>query len=372
MRILINCSNLKIGGGLQVAHSFISSLYRFESHEFIVVASSELLERLDTIELPNNCDLINYTLQPSILGVIVGRNSFLSSLVKEKRVDAVFSVFGPTYWRSKVSHLVGYAKPHYIYTSSPYFKLLGFFDRLRLHSLRKLHLYDFKHNSDMLVTENQDVSDRLKAVLLQKKVFTVTNYYNQVFDDESKWRDVDRLPEFEGVTLLTISSNYTHKNLGIIPKVIGSLHSLSLKKDFRFVVTVEKGHLGKSIAPEIERHIVYLGSVKIEQCPWLYSKADMVFLPTLLECFSASYPEAMRMSKPILTSDLDFARGLCGDAALYFDPLDEQNIAETIIRLSNDKDLKDELIKNGKDQLLTFDDYTTRSNKYLTLLTNML
>ncbi len=37
MKILINCSNLKIGGGLQVAHSFISKIKEFDVHSFTIV-----------------------------------------------------------------------------------------------------------------------------------------------------------------------------------------------------------------------------------------------------------------------------------------------------------------------------------------------
>ena len=68
----------------------------------------------------------------------------------------------------------------------------------------------------------------------------------------------------------------------------------------------------------------------VENCPKLYNQADAMFLPTLLETFSASYPEAMKMERPILTSDLDFAKDICGDAALYFNPLDSYDIANKI------------------------------------------
>ena len=51
-----------------------------------------------------------------------------------------------------------------------------------------------------------------------------------------------------------------------------------------------------------------------------------MILPTLLESFSATYIEAMFHGKTILTSDLDFARDVCGEAAFYFDPLNPQSI----------------------------------------------
>ena len=73
--------------------------------------------------------------------------------------------------------------------------------------------------------------------------------------------------------------------------------------------------------------------------PMCTAQSDAMLLPTMLECFSASYPEAMVMKKPVLTSDLSFARSICGNAAIYFNPFDPADIADKIIGLVNDKTL---------------------------------
>src|SRR5690606_5173583 len=99
--------------------------------------------------------------------------------------------------------------------------------------------------------------------------------------------------------------------------------------------------------PEIDNYIVYLGKVSIYQCPSLYQQSDYLFLPTLLECFSASYAEAMKMKNIILTSDLDFAKGICGDAAVYFNPLDEIDIVNRILEIDRNEERQLQLINNG-------------------------
>ena len=65
----------------------------------------------------------------------------------------------------------------------------------------------------------------------------------------------------------------------------------------------------------------------ITECPSLYEQADVMFQPTLLECFSATYPEAMKMQRPIVTTDIEFAHGLCGPAAHYYSPLSAEDAA---------------------------------------------
>ncbi|MCY2930932.1 MAG: hypothetical protein NTV86_15880, partial [Planctomycetota bacterium] len=56
---------------------------------------------------------------------------------------------------------------------------------------------------------------------------------------------------------------------------------------------------------------------------------------------------------PILASDLDFAHGVCGPAAVYFDPWDPGAMKEAILRLKNDPALAGELAAKGAVQLQT-------------------
>ena len=96
-----------------------------------------------------------------------------------------------------------------------------------------------------------------------------------------------------------------------------------------------------------------------------------MMLPTLAECFSSSYPEAMISSLPILTSDLDFARSICGNSALYFDPLDPVDIVSKIIQLYNDSSLRSNLILLGKRRLDHFDSASQRADKILNICQSM-
>ena len=100
---------------------------------------------------------------------------------------------------------------------------------------------------------------------------------------------------------------------------------------FNFVLTLDKNDI--KIAENNSSYVTFLGKVKIQDCPSLYNNCDFMFLPTLLECFSASYCEAMKMELPILTSDLDFARGICEKAAVYFNPMSVKSIAKCFINL---------------------------------------
>jgi glycosyltransferase involved in cell wall biosynthesis len=93
-----------------------------------------------------------------------------------------------------------------------------------------------------------------------------------------------------------------------------------------------------------------------------------MFLPTLLECFSVSYAEAMKMDRVILTSDLPFARNICVDAALYFDPLSPKDIGDMIYKAATDDGLRAQLIHNGRQQLSRFLSPEEKAAAYLKII----
>lgn len=369
MNILINCSNLTVGGGIQVAHSFLNSIKNNKKDNFFIVLSDSLNCQISKLDFPSNFKFFQFKI-PINFNLFRGNVLFLDDIVKKNSVCIVFSIFGPTYWRPKVRHVVGFAKPHYIYTNSPFFKIVSFKQKVLLRLKRFLHLRDFELNSDVLISENEDVSNKLKFLFPHKKVFTVSNFYNQIFDFPEIWDKDLSLPPFDGFTLLTISANYPHKNLSVILDVIRVLKFNNPEFKFRFVLTIERGDLSSALQEDIENYVIFLGKVQVNQVPHLYSQADAVFLPSLLECFSANYPEAMKMKIPIITSNLDFAKSICVNSALYFDPLDAEDIAKKILFLADNEILQFDLTEMGFKRLSAFDNYNSRANKYLEILEN--
>ncbi len=395
MKILINAC-LHIGGGLQVADSFIRELVNYPDNEYIVIISNEVKELLTTevwknrrledwqrpqqnkekqelevnLGFPKNFKFINIQYsKPSFVRVFSARYKPFDGIVEKYKPDVAFTIFGPAYWKPKnIPHICGFAKSQYIYTESPFFKQMTKFNFVKLKIKGLIQKYSFRRDAQIYITENEDVSKKLQKILTKHKIYTVTNYYNQVFDDE-KLQQEFVLPKFNGITLLTITSTYPHKNIKIIKPVAEHLINKYPNFKFRFVVTIDIEIFGYS-KNNLPAWLLPIGKVKIYQCPDLYRQSDFMFLPTLLECFSASYPEAMKMQKPILTSDLPFAHGLCGDAAEYFNPISAEDIAEKIYILANDKEKQKKLIENGLKQLTTFDTYNQRTEKYLNIIKN--
>lgn len=360
--ILINCSNLKNGGGLQVAHSICTQLGKYKHYHFIVVLSTYIRQ----FEIPNgeNCDMVRYNIKNNLATLLLGRDKFLDGLVKELKVDAVLTVFGPSRWRPRCKHLCGFARAQLL-LKNPLQKELPLKERIAY----RIWKWGFKNSSDTFYTENKYISDMLPNLLGNVKVYTVTNYYNQVFDQPENWRSKVKLPAFEGVTMLTVSSIAVHKNLKIMIPISEYLEKRHPDFKFRFVLTCAETAM--PVQDSIKSHFVYVGKVDVAECPNLYEQADIMFMPTLLECFTATYPEAMRMEVPIVTTDLEFAHGLCGDAACYYSSIDATAAAEAIYKVATDKEYSARLVANGKEQLKQFDNYEQRADKLISILEEM-
>lgn len=370
MNILINASNLVKGGGVQVGDAIIRELPAHPEHRYLAVCSEQVASSLGDMKdcLP---DFIRFEAAPPAGKAerLLRKNAFLDRSCREFAADAVFTVFGPSYWRPPVPHLSGFAQGYHLYTDSPFYRIISMSARLRCWILRALHLAMFRRDADVFAVESEDGARRLRRLLPDKRIEVVSNTYNSVFDAPERWREF-KLPEFDGTTMLTISAFYPHKNLSIIRPTAEYLKLKYPNFKFRFVVTLppELFGFGKSDCPE---WLCPIGRVDITQCPSLYQQSDIMFLPTLMEIFSANYPEAMRMGVPIATSDLGFARGLCGNAAVYFDPLSPQSVGDTIYRLAGDPAEQTRLIELGKQRLKTFANSAERASAYLRILESL-
>jgi glycosyltransferase involved in cell wall biosynthesis len=156
--------------------------------------------------------------------------------------------------------------------------------------------------------------------------------------------------------LLYVARYYPHKNIETLVKMFEQ-YSRQLEGVVLFVTLEEAHHpnvravLQKIQEPNLRNRIVNIGAVDQEDLAGFYLHADALVMPTLLESFSATYLEAMAFSCPIITSDRDFAKEICGDAAIYVDPLSTESIYRAVNRILSDTTLAKAMAENGQKRL---------------------
>jgi glycosyltransferase involved in cell wall biosynthesis len=155
---------------------------------------------------------------------------------------------------------------------------------------------------------------------------------------------------------LILTRYYAHKNLERVVEAFDR-HREALR-EVTCVLTIapdqhpRAAELLRTIkARGLEDRIVNLGPLRQDELAATYLACDVLLHPTLLESFSSAYLEAMHFGRPILTSDLDFAHEVCGDAAEYFDPWRADAIKDALLALRDRPERRAELVERGRSRL---------------------
>lgn len=99
------------------------------------------------------------------------------------------------------------------------------------------------------------------------------------------------------------------------------------------------------------KNITFTGFVDDQELNWLYRNCSAYIFPSLSEGFGLPGLEAMGCGAPVVSSNATCLPEVYGDAALYFDPLDTNDIARAIDEVLSNKKLRDELVIKGYKQV---------------------
>lgn len=98
------------------------------------------------------------------------------------------------------------------------------------------------------------------------------------------------------------------------------------------------------------KSVYFTGFVSEGQLRWLYENTVAYVFPSLSEGFGLPGLEAMVHGAPVVSSSATCLPEIYGEAAIYFDPLDINDMAEKINNVLNDTKLHDRLVKLGYKQ----------------------
>ena len=103
------------------------------------------------------------------------------------------------------------------------------------------------------------------------------------------------------------------------------------------------------------QHVVrHLGYVSREDVVGLYAGCRLLVFPSLFEGFGLPLLEAMHFGAPVACSSVGSLPEVGGDAVLYFDPLEAEQIAKAITACLEDERLRGRLIAAGRKQARRF------------------
>lgn len=373
--ILINGINNSSAGGKTILLNFVHSLLDYVSeYKFLVFAPEVLKKDFQGIMEVKQVDFV-FVKKPNIIDSLYWYLYGFSKIIINNDVSLVVN-FGDIPIRNpKCNQIFYFDWAHAIYPESEVWSKFSF--RTKFSKKMKLYLFKklFKFN-DHIITQTKTATDRLKK-LYPPKSYTVLNNPVSAISEDIEEEPVKIFLDNSYFHLLILSRYYEHKNLeSIIPL---AKEILRTNEKVRILITLERSHgikarrfLNRLKSNNLEGIIFNLGEVNLSQIKYLYRKIDALYMPTLLESFSGTYIEAMYFRKPILTTDIDFAREICGDGAIYFRPFDTVQQLNAIRSVVGNSDLIKRLTKNQTKQLENFIDWNTKTHRILEVVKSIL
>lgn len=144
--------------------------------------------------------------------------------------------------------------------------------------------------------------------------------------------------------LLFVSNLLPHKNCAVLVEAFRKLKI----PDLGLVI------VGKGEKKEGDPLIFWLGKIPDADLSSLYKEAELFVFPSLYEGFGLPPLEAMLCGCPTLVSSAGSIPEICGDASLYFNPLDVDELTKKITKVVGNQVLKSELISKGRERAKKF------------------
>lgn len=365
IRILINFSTLKKGGGQNVALNFLNSFEKYRNFYdvyFICALGSNIESYLH--QHYNNRKILSLSQNP--LKRMWGEITKGSFFCKENDIDIIYTYFGFGLFPRSIPQVIGSADSNLFFPEINFWsqysglKLLGkeLIDRYRVYGLKRC---------DGIIFETELLERKCHELFAVKALTkTIKPSINVTFD-----KDVYILPNiYKSPKALLLCSWQLNKNIMIIPEVAAELKRHNF--EFQFVITAPLDESEFHILFEnkvknlcVEKYINIIGPVEKRYLASLYQQIDIVVLLSKLESFSNNIIEAWTYSRALLVADEPWARDICKAGAYYVDRDNVEGIAAALIELSSNKDKYKKIVDGAVKILQTYPDIDEKTRQEL-------
>ncbi len=254
-------------------------------------------------------------------------------------------------------HDVMYALPKSVLPQSPsLYQRLGrlYYHLFALQAVKRATcvMTDSEHS-------RRDVAQILHAPVDRiRVVYASGNPMCRRFKDRPPNDEVKQRNAIKGRYLLALGALDPRKNtLGVIQSLASfrKISALPIQLVIAGLAQDAKNRFSRVVAEMgLQDQVVLLGFVSEQELVTLYSGADVFVYPSLYEGFGMPVLEAMACGTPVITSSVGSIPEAAGNAALFIDPHQPEEIAHAILRVISDVALRERMIEQGLVQAQRF------------------
>lgn len=340
----------RVGSG-EYCFELLLSLNRIDKKNNYII----YLPQRPTIDLPKESASWRYKIvRPRRMWMLVGL-----SLEFFFRLSCPDVFFSPTHYAPIISP----KKSVISILDVSYIRYPQLFKKSDLNQLTKWTRYSVRKASKIFTISQASKDDIIKEYGIAADRIAVT--YPGIREESSikykllSMEDIAKKYGIRGDYILFVGTLQPRKN---VTRLVEAFSKLKNKK-INLVIVGKKGWLYEEIleAPDkfhVKDRVKFLDFVSDEDLPSIYKNALCFILPSLYEGFGLPVLEAMKYGCPVITSNVSSLPEAGGDAAIYIDPLNVDDIVrnlELVISPSADgSELREKLIKKGYEQVKKF------------------
>lgn len=222
--------------------------------------------------------------------------------------------------------------------------------------------------SDQLITVSQyskdDILRRFNKNISGDNIHVIYNTYDGVCDGIA-----DNHPD---KYILFVSEVERAKNLKTLLQAYNILPA-EIKGEYSVKVVGKHGNDYDECVDyvnenKLESKVEFYGYVDNSRLDFMYKKAYVFVFPSLFEGFGIPVIEAMGRGVPVICSNSSSLPEVGDTAALFFNPMDYNELADCLIRVINNENLRSSMINKGLERARFFASENMAEKTYKVLL----
>ena len=354
MRLLLNFSALKKGGGQNVAlnflNTFLSKNYDFEV--FFVCAEGTQIE---TLLLKSQMRDRVLSLSQNPLKRIWEEMTIASRFCIKNRIDIIYSYFGFGLYPKSIPQVMGSADSNLFFPDINFWSQYKGLKLLAKKIIDKYRVYGLKR-CDGIILETELLEKRCNELYHVKAITrTIKPSINVSFDKE----ELNVLEAKTCPRALLLCGWQLNKNIMLIPEIAMMIKEAGIP--FQFVITaqidgsqIQRDFDVKVKKLKVDDYVKVIGVIDKKYLASLYEQIDFVLLLSKLESFSNNIIEAWTYKRVLVVADEPWARNICKEGAYYVNRDNAIEIGSSLINLSGDKKKYDYILNCGNKILNTY------------------
>lgn len=357
MKIAVLAHNLRSAGGLSVGRNIVAALGRVaDQHDYLITLPANV--GYEGVALPTRCQSHYLSRWLGSTSQICFEFFQLRSLVRRFKPDLIWGLGNFVIPRAGCPQALLCHQPYFVYDPAEQPKRVWY----RRPEVR-MTLARFKRGlpyTNFVFCQTETMVRRFRdAFDFRGEMAVLPNAVSRFATAGDPACPAKLAPLTGKFPLLCLTKYYIHKNLHVLVDMFEQFDAQL--RDVVVVLTLTPGDdeaapafLRRIARSKARDHFLNVGRIDQSELAGYFRHCRALIMPSVLESFSATYIEAMQFGTPILASDMDFSREVCGDAALYFDPWRADSIRDAILRLQQEPALQRDLVARGNQRKQLF------------------